>query len=69
MSTPSTYYPSKIEFKPLKNKIYLLTWQQHSTSRQKLMTKAMCLKEANNINLHKSLRDALTEAFKAGIIE
>ena len=69
MSTTSDFYPSKIKFEPLKNKIYLLTWVQHGHSRQKLMTKAMCLKAANDFNLHKSLRDKLTEAFKAGIIE
>lgn len=67
--TVSTYYPSNVVFTPLKNKIYLLTWEQHGHSKQKLMTKAMCLAQVNNMNLPSQLREALTEAFKAGIIE
>lgn len=63
------YYPSEIKFTPLKNKIYHLSWMQFGTERCKLMTKAQCLKMANDSNVAKQLRDVLVEAFKEGIVE
>lgn len=65
----SEYRPSEIKFQPLKNKIYHLSWKQFGTERGKLLTKATCLKMANDPNVAKELRDKLVEAFKEGIVE
>lgn len=67
--TASTYYPSKVKFKVLKNKIYKLSWMQHEREHIKLMTKAQCLATANDKNIHADLRAALVTAFEEGVIE
>ena len=69
MTTASEYYPSKVTFTPLKNRIYSLTWEQFGQEKGRLLTKAMCLKMANDPNTPKELRASLVEAFKAGIVE
>ena len=65
----NTYRPTKVKFQPLKNKIYHLTWQQFNRDHGRLLTKAMCLKMANDKNTAAELRDALVDAFKEGIVE
>ena len=64
----NTYYPSDVVFTPLKHKIYLLTWQQHGGSRQKLFTKATAMRAVNDLNFPSQLKDELVEAFKRGDI-
>lgn len=67
--TASTYYPSKVKFKVLKNRIYKLSWMQHGREHIRLMTKAQCLATANDKNLHADIKAALVAAFEEGIIE
>lgn len=69
MATTSEYYPSEVKFQPLKNRIYHLSWKQFNQEKGKLLTKAMCLKMANDLNVDHRLRAALVEAFKAGVVE
>lgn len=71
MSKPSmeTYYPKDIEVKVLKNKIYLLSYTQHDRLHEKILTKAACIRFANDMNTHKDVRAAIIEAFKEGVIE
>lgn len=64
----NNYYPSAIKLEVFPNKIYMLTWQQHGTSRQKLMRKGEAFRLANDMNVDKRLRDEVVAAFKAGVI-
>jgi hypothetical protein len=63
-----TFRPSSIQFQVLKNKVYLLTWHQHGTSRQKLLTRNTSFRFANDLTVSKELRDAVTDAFVRGEI-
>lgn len=69
MATANEYHPSEIKFQPLKNRIYHLSWMQFGYEKSKPLTKATCLKMANDPNVAKELRAALVEAFKEGIVE
>ena len=63
------YYPSDIKFKVLPNKIYLLTWLQHGSSKQKLLNKSKAFALVNDMNTDKRLRDEVLTAFEAGAIQ
>lgn len=65
----STYYPSKVKFKVLKNRIYKLSYMQHEREHIRLMTKAQCLSTANDKNIHAYIRAAIVAAFEEGIVE
>lgn len=65
----STYYPSNITVKVLKNRIYLLSYDQHERLHEKILTKAACIRFANDMNTHKDIRAAIIHAFKEGVIE
>lgn len=67
--TNNTYYPSEISLTVLKNKIYLLKYNQHGRTNKKILTKAACIRFANDINQHASIRDAIIVAFEEGVIE
>ena len=65
----SEYYPTNIKLSVLKNKIYLLSYDQHGRTHKKIMTKAMCIKAANDINMRAEIRDAIIAGFEEGVIE
>lgn len=65
----SNYYPSDIELKVLKNKIYLLQYNQHSRTHKKILTKAKCIQYANDPNVNASIRDVIIGAFEEGVVE
>lgn len=67
--TMSTYYPSNIQVKVLKNRVYLLSYDQHERSHKKILTKAACIKFANDPNVNKDIRDCIIAAFEEGVIE
>lgn len=67
--TPGTYYPSNISLKVLKHKIYLLSYDQHERGHKKILTKAACIRMANDMNVNKDIRDAIINAFEEGVIE
>jgi len=65
----SAYYPTKIKFKVLKNRIYKLSWMQHEREHIKLLTKSGCLAMANDPNVNKDVRAELMDAFERGDVE
>lgn len=67
-ATMSNYYPSEITVTVLKNKIYLLKYNQHGRVHKKILTKAACIKFANDPNVNASIRDVIINAFEEGVI-
>lgn len=67
--TNETYYPSKISLNVLKNKIYLLQYDQHGRTNKKILTKAMCIRMTHDMNVNKDIRDVIVHAFEEGVIE
>lgn len=67
--TKNTYYPTEIELKVLKHKIYLLTYNQHDRNHKKILTKAMCIRLTNDTNVNRDIRDCIINAFEEGVIE
>jgi hypothetical protein len=65
----STYYPLKVKFKVLKNRIYKLSWMQHEREHIQLLTKSGCLSRANDKNIHADIRAAIVGAFEQGVVE
>lgn len=65
----SEYYPSEINFEVFPNRIYLLSWQQHGHTRSKLLNKAKAFTLVNDMNVDKTLREKVLEAFRAGAIQ
>jgi len=69
MSKPlNNYYPSEVEISVLKNKIYLLQYNQHGRSHKKILTKAMCIRFSNDPNVASQIRDVDINAFEEGVI-
>lgn len=64
-----TYYPSKISLNVLKNRVYLLQYDQHGRTNKKILTKAACIKFANDPNVNKDIRDCIIAAFEEGVVE
>lgn len=67
-ATMNNYYPSKITLTVLKNKIYLLKYDQHGRTHKKILTKAACIKYANDPNVNAAIRDVIIEAFEEGVV-
>jgi hypothetical protein len=65
----NNYYPSNITLTVLKNKIYLLKYDQHGRTHKKILTKAACVTRANDPNVSVAIRDCIIEAFEEGVIE
>lgn len=65
----STYYPTEIELKVLKHRIYLLSYNQHERGHKKILTKAACIRFANDMNVNKDIRDCIIRAFEEGVVE
>ena len=68
MSNSSTYYPSDISLSVLKNKIYLLKYDQHGRVHKKILTKAACIRFANDPNVNAAIRDCIIKAFEEGVV-
>ena len=68
MSINETYYPSKITLSVLKNKIYLLKYDQHGRTNKKILTKAACIRYANDLNVNAQIRDVIINAFEEGVV-
>ena len=68
MSNSSTYYPSDISLSVLKNKIYLLKYDQHGRVHKKILTKAACIRFANDPNVNAANRDCIIKAFEEGVV-
>jgi hypothetical protein len=64
----SDYYPTKIKLEVLKNRIYLLRYQQFGREHKKILTKAACIKQANDPNVRSEIRDVIINAFEEGAI-
>lgn len=67
--TAETYYPSKISLGVLKNRVYLLQYDQHSRTNKKILTKAACIRFANDPNVNAAIRDCIIKAFEEGVVE
>ena len=67
--TNETYYPSNISLGVLKNRIYRLQYDQHGRTIKKILTKAVCIKFANDPNVNKDIRDCIIHAFEEGVVE
>ena len=68
MSINETYYPSKISLSVLKNKVYLLQFDQHGRTNKKILTRATCISYANDININAAIRDCIIKAFEEGVV-
>ena len=69
MTKPNPYGPYDITMKVLKNNVYILEYKQHESEQRKILTKAMCIKMANDFNVRREIRDVIIEAFKEGVIK
>lgn len=67
--TNETYYPSKISLNVLKNRIYLLQYDQHGRTIKKILTKAMCIRYTHDMNVNAAVRDCIIKAFEEGVVE
>lgn len=67
--TNETYYPSNISLTVLKNKIYLLKFDQHGRTNKQILTKSACIRYANDMNIRKEVRDVIINAFEEGVVE
>jgi len=64
-----SYYPKDISLGVLKNKVYLLKYFQHGRTHKKILTKAACVRFANDPNVNADIRDCIIAAFEEGVIE
>ena len=68
MTDTTDYYPTNIELNVLKHKIYLLQYDQFGRVHKKILTKAACIKMANDANVRAEIRDKIIEGFEEGVI-
>lgn len=66
---PHMYYPINISLIVLKHRVYLLQYDQHNRTHKKILTKAACIRFANDPNVQKDIRDCIIKAFEEGVVE